>query len=249
MKPLPHLLIAVIFAAPLTSNASTMILNPSQDNTIYSGSFYENNSNGQGYLFAGRIASGDRRRSLLAFDLGGIPGGATVMSVQLILSVNKATGTVSDFSLYRLLQNWGEGASDAGEPGGQGVPAQAGDATWNAAFFPGTLWSTPGGNFLPSISATTSVGFEGSYTWTSGQMVANVQGWLAQPSTNFGWLLKDAETVTSAKRFDSGEAIASNRPRLVITYEAVPEPSVVALLTIAAFLAPMGRRRSRSKSG
>ena len=54
-------------------------------------------------------------------------------------------------------------------------------------------------------------------------MVADVQAWVNNPSTNFGWLLQGDETQTSSKFFASREsANLALRPLLTITYTAAP---------------------------
>ena len=208
----------IVPAAAATTITATM--EPTKDNTIYS----ENqNSNGQGFLFAGRIAIGDLRRTLLAFDAAQLPNGALVNSASLALNMNKGVGGVYPFPLRRVLENWGEGASDAGDPGGQGTPAAPGDATWTDRFFPGTLWTTPGGRFSASASATTSVGSNGVYAWTGATLAAEMQAWHDNPSVNFGWILSGDETTTSAKRFTSGEDPApALRPQLTVSYTYAP---------------------------
>jgi Ca2+-binding RTX toxin-like protein len=59
-------------------------------------------------------------------------------------------------------------------------------------------------------------------------MVADVQSWLDDPSTNFGWLLRADEGLTSSKAFASREAAdAAQRPVLTIAYtEASPAPEI-----------------------
>ena len=222
---------ALIFAAflgftALSSRATTVTLDAVEDNTIFSETFAQL-SNGQGpFLYSGRNANDNLRRALLSFDLSAIPAGSTITSATLTLAMDRTpTNDAFDFSLHRLLENWGEGASNAGTPGGNGAPAQAGDATWTFAIFPGTAWSTPGGTFAATASATTSVGIIGSYQWTSPQMIADVQNWLNNPATNFGWLLKDDESAFPAKRFISAEGTAGSRPALVVTYETAPADS------------------------
>jgi hypothetical protein len=57
-------------------------------------------------------------------------------------------------------------------------------------------------------------------------MRADVQSWLDEPGTNFGWLLRGNEaTLSTAKRFDSREnPILANQPVLVVDYTAAPRP-------------------------
>jgi hypothetical protein len=96
-----------------------------------------------------------------------------------------------------------------------------GDATWIHTFFDTTFWSTAGGDFSSTVTANQTVNDTGFYTWGStGQMVADVQAWLDNSTTNFGWLaLGDESISTTTKRFDSREnPVAANRPVLTVAY-------------------------------
>jgi glucose/arabinose dehydrogenase len=205
----------------ISAATGSSAINPSKDNTMFS----ENtaNSNGQGRLFAGRIASGGLRRALLAFDVApAIPSGATVSGVSLSLKMDTTSAPAFDFTLHRLNQDWGEGASNAGASGA-GAAAQPGDATWSHRIYNTDLWTTAGGDFIGTASATTSVNGLGSYTWSGAGLIADVETWLANPAQNFGWLLKGDENSTSAKRFHSGEdATIANQPTLTINHVSTP---------------------------
>jgi uncharacterized repeat protein (TIGR01451 family) len=207
-------------------------ITPSQDTSLYeeNGNF----SNGQGdYLFAGVTGStngNNIRRALLAFDVAGaVPPGSTIVtaSLRLRLSQNGPAGS-EPVALYRLLTDWGEGSSDAGGEEGTGTTATAGDATWTHAISPSTTWATPGGDFVGTASATTTVGIsEGSaYFWRSSQLVTDVEIWLDSPTTNFGWVLRGNEaSAPTAKRFDSRDnPISTDQPLLTIEY--IPQLSV-----------------------
>ena len=51
-------------------------------------------------------------------------------------------------------------------------------------------------------------------------MVADVQAWLDDPLTDFGWLLRGNEGASqTARRFDSRQnSVEANRPVLTIVY-------------------------------
>jgi len=69
------------------------------------------------------------------------------------------------------------------------------------------FWTTEGGDFFGTVSASQSVGAIGSYTWSSAQMVADVQSWLDNSTINFGWLVRGDESGSAtAKRFDTRES-------------------------------------------
>ena len=50
--------------------------------------------------------------------------------------------------------------------------------------------------------------------------IADIQAWLDDPSTNFGWLVKGSEAVDrTVKRFDSREnETAGNRPVPIVEF-------------------------------
>lgn len=212
------------------------------------GTLYENGdlSNGAGqFMFAGETNFFDARRALIGFDIGAaIPAGSTIDSVELRLHMSRSTSGAADLRLHALLADWGEGTTDAGIPGGEGAPAAPGDATWTHAFFGSTLWATPGGDFNPAASATTSVADTGFYSWSGAGLVADVQAWLDGAAANYGWALLGPENdATTAKRFDTREnSNTSFHPELIVNY-TVPAPGAAGVLVLAS-LAAARRRRS-----
>ena len=201
---------------------STITIGPSKDNTLYEqpdGSL----SNGVGqHIFAGHNNGGLARRGVIAFDIAGnVPAGAVINSVALTLNMSRTQSPGEDIQLHRLLTDWGEGASDASANEGGGTAAATGDATWIHTRFDAAEWQTPGGDFSAAASATRQVSGVGQYVWGStDQMVADVQAWVDDPSTSFGWLLMGNESETrTAKRFDSKETPEeANRPSLTIDF-------------------------------
>lgn len=198
-----------------------LIVTPAKDNTLYEdagGSL----SNGAGsHFFAGRPRGGTIRRGLLTFDLTGkLPVSATIVSATLQLNMSQSNAGATAVKLHRVLANWGEGTSKASRGEGGGATATTNDATWLHTFFNAATWATPGGVFVITPTATTTVGAETSYRWSSPALLADVQGWLANPATNFGWaVLGDESTDSTAKRFDSREnPTVANRPQLIIVY-------------------------------
>lgn len=206
---------------PPGDSTSEVTLTSIKDNTLYEDSAGAvGNGSGQ-HMFAG-ANSGGRLRVLVAFDVAGnVPAGMTITAVELRLNMSR-TNSVSAQSvgLHRVLADWGEGDADAAGGEGGGAPASAGDATWLHTFFPNTFWSSPGADFEATSSASIEVEDLRAYQWGStDQMVADVQMWLDDPSSNHGWLLMGDENTTAAKRFDSREnASEADRPRLIVTF-------------------------------
>jgi len=222
-------LVLALLALPLAAQETrhhpvrAVHLEPVRDNTLYE-DLLGGLSNGAGFhVFAGLTESGGKRRALLAFDVAGaVPAGAQVLGVKLTLHVTRTIAGPETVSVHRALADWGEGTSHAPGQEGGGAPATAGDATWLHASYAGTLWSAPGGDFDPAASATRVIGFTGPQTWKSPALVADVQGWLDDPSSNHGWLLLGDEPVGgtgTAKRFGSREGPTAFRPVLKIVYE------------------------------
>lgn len=210
-----------------------VVLEAGRDASIYedgSGT----NANGSGiYLFTGRAESQNasaERRALLAFPIAeNIPEGAIITSVSLELTVSRTRSGAQPVGLHVLLEDWSEGPSDPSGQEGGGASAEAGDVTWIHRDYSDVLWATPGASFVQSSSATLQVAGEGGYSYSSTpELVADVQGWLDDPSTNFGWaLVVESPPTGSAKRFNSREnSTASSRPKLTVSYEAdLEEPT------------------------
>ena len=226
-------LFAVILMSALgcagAASASANIINitPSKDNTLYEYDPAEgDHSNGAGFhFFAGENGMGELRRGVLAFDVAGtIPAGSTITAVSLTMNMSMTPAGAETVELHKLLADWGEGTSHAPMGEGDGAPATPNDATWRHRFFDSIFWTTQGGDFSATVSASQSVGGVGQYTWSSAQMVADVQSWLDNPASNFGWLVLGDETaIATAKRFDTRES--ASPPMLTIQY--IPGPRVM----------------------
>ena len=238
-------LLALVVAAALgylggsLASAGTVNINPSKDNTLYEYDPVDGDkSNALGFhFFAGETGMNELRRGVLAFDIAGIiPPGSTITAVSLSLNMSRTpTNTAYVMELHKLLADWGEGTSMAPGEEGDGAPATPNDATWRHRFFDTIFWNTQGGDFSTTVSASQMVGALGQYTWSSAQMVVDVQGWLDNPATNFGWLMLGDESVfLTAKRFDTRES--ASPPVLAITYipSGTPTPTPTATPTATA---------------
>jgi hypothetical protein len=197
----------------------------SRDNTLFQDAEGDT-SNGTGpAIFAGNNGQNLIRRALVRFDVAGVvPAGVSIDDAVLTLELSSAPDTIArQIAVHRVLADWGEGSSSSS--GGGGAPAMPGDATWLHTRYPDQFWSEPGGDFVPSPSATALVGGVDSYTWTSAGLRDDVRHWLADPATNFGWLIRGEESAPrTVRRFDSRESdVPSRRPMLTVFYsEPVP---------------------------
>jgi hypothetical protein len=229
---------AVTGVLAASAGADTLNVNANHDNTIYSE--LTSNSNGAGGgIFVGANQQSSLRRGLVSFDLSSIPAGSVITGATLTMDMLQTTGGTIDIHLRRLTSSWGEGTSVGS---GQGAAATPGDATWLHRQFSSVLWTTPGGDFSPTNSATARVGGVGSYNWVDAAMVADIQGWVNNPGSNNGWLLLGNESVAgAAKRFGSRESGATG-PRLTIEY-TVPAPAGAMVLAGVGLMVARRRRK------
>jgi hypothetical protein len=231
--------LALIVTMTSAARAATVTLGASRDATMFQNNA-DNGSGGGNGLFSGTNGAGNSpRRALIGFDVASaLPEGSIIQSAGLTLFLgqfpNVAATPTSTIGLRRIVANWGEGNTQQQIPPndtfggqGQGAPAVDGDVTWNARFFSTTNptpWTNPGGDFVNAVSASTVVTrtLNSGYTWSSTDAtVEDVQGWLDNPSTNFGWMLVNADEASPAtfRGFYSRQtATASLRPQLSLTY-------------------------------
>ena len=221
----PLLPTALVLSSLLVPSAKADVLElvAVKDNTLYE-SPTGNRSNGAGdSLFSGLDAYGGIRRAVLQFDVAGsIPAGSIIESVRLTLQVTMTQAGPVDFALHELLTDWGEGASNATwMGGGGGAPAQTGDATWLHTFYDTMFWSVPAGD-IDNVSSAIATVDNGWSVWESTPaLLDDVQGWVDDPTTNFGWLIKqdDESGFQTAKRFASREnSNDTYRPKLEIGF-------------------------------
>ncbi|HUB24860.1 MAG TPA: DNRLRE domain-containing protein, partial [Tepidisphaeraceae bacterium] len=246
-----------------------------QDCTLLGGSdATTNQSLADPGIFVGTDGQDNPKRGLIEFNIAGtIPADATITSATLTLTVGQVAGSgggggggsnagAETISLFNESQAWGQPTNVAGASSfggtGHGAAPDTGDATWNYAFYnsnsaDATPWTTAGGDWsssLTDIADTAVTGTDTSFTWSSANMVSDIQDWLDDPSTNFGWIIKNANetTATDFRAFWSAQgAAAANQPsyapNLAVTY-VVPEPGSLLLLTLAG---PVFLRRRRRR--
>ena len=206
--------------------ADSVTLIPVADTTLFA-TDPTNNLGASTQLVGGSNGNTSPRRALIRFDFSTLPPNAVVQSVTLTLIVTKVAGGVpvaSVFDLHRLLVDWKEGTGT----GLFGLGAKPGETTWATRFYPSTPWTQPGGaaqsDFSDVVSASTFVDGLGSYAFgSSSNLVADVQQWLSNPQTNFGWILiSESEGINfTVRRFASREDTA-HAPSLSLVYTVPP---------------------------
>jgi hypothetical protein len=215
------------------ARGATIVVPVTQDTTLFE--FSPTSNLGAAKLGAGAIAqlvlpagTPARMRALMRFDLAEIPAGATITAAELqVTVVDHLPGGIppgSTFELHRVLKDWGEGVQVNFN---LGAPAVDGEATWVAPKHPGPAWTAPGASgaddAADKISSTVAINALGAYTFPStSDLIADVQNWLANPASNFGWLMKSASEnlQQTARRFGHREGTAG-AATLTVTYTAL----------------------------
>ena len=216
----PWIVLTAIYWLALTTagnlSAASLVLTPEADVGL-SQRTPTNNLGGEIDFVAGvqgPAADYATNRALVRFDFSGLPAGATILSVQLALSVHQSPldAPPASFSLHRALVDWSET-----------------NATWLNRQ-PDTPWNDTGAGGTAdaaSASSATRIIF-GSDDYRFGpapELAADVQFWLSHPEDNHGWLVRtdDERLPHSARRFSSRETALGTPPRLMIEYTP-PEP-------------------------
>ncbi len=175
-----------------------------------------------------------RTRSLLKFNFSSIPAGATITAAQLRLVRTGGNNTAQNIGAYRLTNSWNEGLLCAQNP-----TLASNGATWFNTTFT-TRWGAPGGDFVTTGGAVTSVtnnsggiGGTATYGWN---VLILTQGWYNNTFPNEGFMLKDVlETSGDNKDFASlNNGTAANRPKLRVSYTPLVGAPVVVDLDATA---------------
>jgi len=227
-RGMPTCIWCALCAAPLFTLADSVTLRPVADTGISTQSPTSNSGTGPDMVIGtqGPTVGMARNRGLIKFDLTGqIPAGAEIKSVTLTLTVAKVPsgGANSSFELRRLFREWKES-----------------EATWNNRIGGGT-WSSPGAaapaDFSTTTSGTTLVSGLGGCTFGSTtNLIADVQTWVDNPATNFGWIvLTQSETVAKTARRITAHEGGPNGPALVVEYtpgQTQAQPPLISQLSL-----------------
>jgi hypothetical protein len=212
---------AVLLEFPALKDNTLLRYDPTDTQTSLN-----SNGSGNFFSAGRTLSRDEIRRGLIQFDLSSVPVNAQIVpgSVKLqlrVIGVPSNDSSSRPFWLAGLANPWGEGASTAtfGVSGsGRGAPAQPGDATWfHTSYNPNIhnttdfvsngagYWTTKGAisnTFIADPAAMFGApagiagSVEGFIDFASPGMENDVEAWLANTATNFGWIVIGDEGVT-----------------------------------------------------
>ncbi|MDO9002609.1 MAG: DUF4347 domain-containing protein, partial [Aquabacterium sp.] len=171
------------------------------------------NNSGSTTLSAGRSTTQNAFQTLVKFEdiIGAgtnqIPQGSVITNVTLTMYMTASpTFTSPTFSLYRMLSSWADTSTYSSM--GSGVD---------------------GSEYRFSADQTITDSGAKSYTFANNAaMIATVQAWVNNPSSNQGWYLFCDDNSSKASFASSEHGTAAWRPTLNVTYTA-PTPQTIDL--------------------
>lgn len=231
---IPPLLVLV--GCTFSLSGATVSIHPVADTSLFE-KFPDNNLGASDNFPVGTVTkSDDRSRALIRFAIGAsVPKGSTISSVSLQIHIPRDPSNPmnSVFELRRVNVSWNEGT----QAPKNGNLAADGETSWNHREAPSTGWTTPGGgiesDFLATVSSTVMTGAEGDFVFSStDHLVADVQAWVNDPSSNYGWVIMNQSDSTrgTARRVSSRES--NQAPVLTITFE--PPPGWISNITVGS---------------
>jgi hypothetical protein len=257
-KLLPGLMVAMLTAGFLSCtktdtvlhNHQTLVLSATKDASIFlqnpvtNTTLTDNGSGASDLLRVGYVDNGSYYvRTLVAFDLSSLPKTATIDEVTLSFTMSKAGIKIATDTVlvHKITQQWSEGTTDdlceyssdrCHTPGAAIV--SGGGVTWTSASHGTTVWTTAGGTFASTASASNYSGVIPSFS--SAGLIADVKAWRDDPTSNNGWLLKLKETYLQKNggeqiRYYSREASTTKAGRSSMPTTGA-EPSTKPTLTI-----------------
>jgi hypothetical protein len=184
--------------------SETLTIQPSSIDTYINDSTPTTNNGVYDYTIVGEWSAVSKFRTLIKFDLSGLPTNATIISATLSLyCTTDYSGNARTYRVYNLKRAW----TEAG-------------ATWNK--YDGTNdWQTAGATGANDYDSTEigSRAFSATETLNQFKDFALIPTTKATLDLGNGWLIKADTESNDAYLFSTREAATTaNRPKLVIVY-------------------------------
>ncbi len=176
----------------------TRILQPgSEGKDTFINADATNENNGNDVELQTSSESDAEVRTLLQFDLSGLPANAHVQTARLELQL-QSHGTTDTVTAHALIRDWTESS-----------------ATWDKRNWI-SRWDTPGGDFDPDSAGSLLANGTGP---KSMHITAVAQQWVSGARPNYGLLLRSSPSASGEENiYHSSESGGGAHPRLFITY-------------------------------
>ena len=211
------------------------------------------NYGGDDDFYMGRVPWTEAARpGLIRFnDIAGsganqVPAGMVITNATLRMKTKSASTTYRT-RVFAMLTDWVEGS----DPGSAGAQPEAGASCFfvrryrsdgDYASHPEDAWGTAG---TVEDGPVRNVDYDfdhevahadnpGANVWMEFDITTVVQSWYDGTLANYGLYGFNNNTGTEARFWSSEDNVdgGARRPQLVLTYEPVPEPSMIALLAV-----------------
>jgi RHS repeat-associated protein len=184
---------------------------------------------------------GWRERSLLRFDLAGLPANADVTTATLSAYMSETPYNAITIGAHRVTAAWTEGSGSWGECTYDG-------ASW--ASRTGTdQWAAPGGDYVSTAAATKSHAATDGPGWDAFDVTSIVRSWASGGAANHGILLRATDEAPGTNRatwigYHSDDYTVSPtlRPKLAVDYA---DPGAKVVGPTVAVAAPLDGERVR----
>jgi hypothetical protein len=189
---------------------------------------------------SGNGGEADAKHALLRFDISALPANLQIDSAWVALYLAQTRTPLrgdKTLGIYPLRRAWGAGLGD--DSGGfDGRPAQNGEANWQYAQYNFSAWTLAGANGVPQDRAPNPVATRTfspaalTLGWKEWPVTELVQYWIANPDSNFGFVLRETNMSpqTGIRDFIASEYPDSAvRPALFVKIGVVAQSIVYAV--------------------